>query len=104
MAERSAPEDSHRAGRDVMTSSIARLKVLFTAFPTYAQIASVALAAALVELEPYSGVPYVGVVLKWGGIAAGVLAAAWRVVRRVSEVPESERGLLPPVAVPEPWD
>lgn len=79
-----------------MTDFVRRLKVLFTAFPTYAQILSVGITAALVEAEPYKDVEYVGVGVKWGGMALAGLTFAWRVVRSVQAVPEDERGLLPP--------
>ncbi len=78
-----------------MTDFVKRIQVLATAFVTWAVYASAVVTAALVELEPYKDVPYVGVVAKWGGVAVSALAAAVAIVRRVTTVPVPERGLLP---------
>lgn len=86
-----------------MTDFIKRVQVIATAFVTWAVFASAVVSAALVELEPYQDVPYVGVAIKWGGVAVSAIAAAVAVVRRVSTVPVPERGVLPQPAQNSFW-
>lgn len=78
-----------------VSNVVERVKVLATTFVTWAVIASATISAALVELEPYKDVEYVGVAIKWGGVAVSALAVAVAIVRRVTPVPEVERGVLP---------
>lgn len=80
-----------------MSKFVDRIKVLASSFVTWLVALGAIVNAALIELEPYRNVEVVGVLLKWGGVAASIIAVAVAIVRGVVRVGDPElRGLLLP--------
>lgn len=81
-----------------MNDLLARVRVLAGAAVTYLVALGAILAIIVDELAPFADDPAVAWVLRILGILATVVAVSVAIVRRVTPVLPSERGLLPPPA------
>jgi hypothetical protein len=83
---------------------LAKVKIVLTAIPTYGAAAVAVLTVISTSVVPLLPVGVGVKVAAWIAAALGVIQAVVAVVKRVTPVEEADRGILPPVAVPEPWD
>lgn len=79
-----------------MTNLLARVQVLLGAAVTYLVALGAILAIIVDELAPFAADPAVAWVVRILGILATVVAVSVAIVRRVTPVLPTERGLLPP--------
>lgn len=80
-----------------MSNLLRRARVLLKAAPTY--LVGAGAVVAIVADEVSKAVPngWQDNVVQWGGAAAGIIAAATAIVRRVTPVLDpADHGLLPP--------
>lgn len=77
----------------MIRNTLVRLRTVLTAAPTYLAALAVIVGIVVDEVLAEWDVPWVATV---GAIALTTLAVASRIVRRVTPVLPSERGLLPP--------
>lgn len=79
-----------------MKKVLARLVVLLRAVPTWATIGALAAPIVAEELSQVLPAPWSERVTALGLTVAGALGAIVTIVRRVTPVVESQRGILPP--------
>lgn len=81
---------------------LARIKVIITAAPTYLTMAAVVVGILADELSKTVPDGWQDNVVQIGGAIVAVLGAAIAIIRRVTPVLESQRGILPqPLPAPQ---
>lgn len=79
-----------------MEQTLARLRVLLGAAPTYLAAIGAVLAIVIDELAGFADQPGVEWVVRIAGVVLTIVGVATAIVRRVTPVIDSQRGLLPP--------
>jgi hypothetical protein len=82
---------SRRTIADVFKKLVPRVLVVLKAAPAYLVAVSTVITIVLSEIDGPAPV------VRYGAIAVAALASAVSIIRRVTPVIESQRGLLPPV-------